>query len=37
MMLIMLAAVTFIAALFAKEAKGEAFVESAHIGLSSVT
>jgi MHS family shikimate/dehydroshikimate transporter-like MFS transporter len=37
MMLILLASITFIATLFAKETKGEALLESARTGLSSVT
>jgi MHS family shikimate/dehydroshikimate transporter-like MFS transporter len=37
MMLILLAAITFIATLFAKETKGEAFLETTHTGLASVT
>jgi MHS family shikimate/dehydroshikimate transporter-like MFS transporter len=37
MMLILLASITFIATLFAKETKGEALVEPARTGLSSVT
>jgi MFS transporter, MHS family, shikimate and dehydroshikimate transport protein len=37
MMLILLASITFIATLFAKETKGEALVETARTGLSSVT
>jgi hypothetical protein len=37
MMLILLAAITFIATLFATETKGETFVETTHVGLSSAT
>jgi MHS family shikimate/dehydroshikimate transporter-like MFS transporter len=37
MMLILLASITFIATLFAKETKGETLVETARIGFSSVT
>jgi MHS family shikimate/dehydroshikimate transporter-like MFS transporter len=37
MMLILLAAITFIATLFAKETKGETFLETTHTGLASVT
>lgn len=36
-LLILLAAITFITTLFAKETKGETFVETTHTGLSSVT